>query len=119
MRRLTRLLTIAATTLVVAAATASAGAAVGTIREYTGPIDVAGAQLVDIATGPNGNLWFTESGVGKIGRLDPRTGTIVEFDAGQNDGVAPERILLLANVLIPSITFLRKCDAWSTRNKSI
>lgn len=82
MRRLTRLLTIAATTLVVAAATASAGAAVGTIREYTGPIDVAGAQLVDIATGPNGNLWFTESGVGKIGRLDPRTGTIVEFDAG-------------------------------------
>ena len=64
MRRFTRLLTIAATTLVVAAATASAGAAVGTIREYTGPIDVAGAQLEDIATGPNGNLWFTESGGG-------------------------------------------------------
>ena len=90
MRHFTRLLTIAAATLTLAAASAPANADVGTIREYTGPINVTGAQLADIATGPNGNLWFTEFGVGKIGKLDPRTGTIVEFDAdcGQPNQIA-------------------------------
>lgn len=90
MRRFTRFLTIAAATLALAAASAPASADVGTIREYTGPINVTGAQLADIAAGPNGNLWFTEYAAGKIGKLDPRTGTIVEFDAdcGQPNQIA-------------------------------
>jgi virginiamycin B lyase len=33
-----------------------------------------------IATGPDGAVWFTESGLNKLGRLDPSTGKIVEYD---------------------------------------
>jgi streptogramin lyase len=32
----------------------------------------------DVAAGPDGNLWFTEFGSDKIGRITP-TGTITEF----------------------------------------
>ena len=65
-----------------AVAVPSAGAAVGDLKEYTGPIDVSTAWLQDIAAGPNGNLWFTERGNGRIGKLDPRTGAITEYAAG-------------------------------------
>jgi virginiamycin B lyase len=33
---------------------------------------------VEITAGPDGNLWFTESGAGKIGRITP-AGKITEF----------------------------------------
>jgi streptogramin lyase len=48
----------------------------GTITEFTVP--TAGAAPWGIAAGPDGNLWFTESGAGKIGRITT-TGTITEF----------------------------------------
>src|SRR5207249_4859201 len=34
--------------------------------------------LIGITAGPDGNLWFTESGADRIGRITP-TGTITEF----------------------------------------
>ncbi len=36
------------------------------------------AGIFDLALGRDGNIWFTESSVGKIGRITP-TGTIAEF----------------------------------------
>src|SRR5260370_14583492 len=42
------------------------------------PIPTAASSPVGIASGPDGNLWFTESGVNNIGRITP-TGTISEF----------------------------------------
>ena len=35
-------------------------------------------RLLGITTGPDGNLWFTEFGAGKIGRITP-SGSITEF----------------------------------------
>src|SRR5260370_39797321 len=32
-----------------------------------------------ITAGPDGNLWFTEFGVGKIGEINPATHVITEF----------------------------------------
>jgi len=32
-----------------------------------------------IAAGPDGKIWFTEVSAGKVGRLDPATGTFAEF----------------------------------------
>ena len=46
------------------------------IAEFTPPTSNNGPQY--ITTGPDGNLWFTETGVGKIGRVTP-SGTITEF----------------------------------------
>lgn len=68
---------MAAFGLVVAAlgvwGTPAAGAA--QITEYELPFR---SQPVDITTGPDGNLWFTESGRGRIGRLTP-DGQLREF----------------------------------------
>ena len=35
-----------------------------------------------ITVGPDGKIWFTESNVRKVGRLDPATGVVTEFDMG-------------------------------------
>jgi streptogramin lyase len=48
----------------------------GTITEFSLPST--SNSPVAITAGPDGNLWFTESGVGMIGRITP-TGTITEF----------------------------------------
>ena len=50
--------------------------ATGTITEFTIPTN--GSNPFGIAAGPDGNVWFTENGAGKIGRITP-TGSIVEF----------------------------------------
>jgi streptogramin lyase len=34
-------------------------------------VPATGANLWDIVTGPNGNLWFTEYGAGNIGTIAP------------------------------------------------
>jgi streptogramin lyase len=44
-----------------------------------------------ITVGPDGNLWFTEVGSGRIGRITPQ-GTVTEFSAGITAGSAPEGI---------------------------
>jgi streptogramin lyase len=47
-----------------------------TFTEYPIPTPDSGPDVV--AIGPDGALWFTENGAGKIGRLDP-SGAIMEF----------------------------------------
>ncbi len=43
------------------------------------PLPTAGPELTGIASGPDGNLWFTEFGAGKIGMINPTTHAIKEF----------------------------------------
>ena len=59
-----------------AAAPAPVLAASGDITEFTIPTAASSPQ--GIATGPDGNLWFTEFSSGKVGRLTPG-GTFTEF----------------------------------------
>jgi streptogramin lyase len=51
------------------------------------------SYVTSITAGPDGNLWFTESGVtdGRIGRIT-RTGEITEFSAGLSAGAGPSEI---------------------------
>jgi streptogramin lyase len=55
--------------------TATLGPA-GSIREFAVPTSA--STPLDIALGPDGNLWFTEEAGDKIGRITP-TGSITEF----------------------------------------
>jgi streptogramin lyase len=45
-------------------------------NEFT--IPTAGSQPLDITTGPDGNLWFSESGAGRIGKITTQ-GAVTEF----------------------------------------
>jgi Bacterial Ig-like domain len=47
------------------------------INEF--PIPTPDSAPVGITTGPDGNLWFTEIGVGKIGQINPTTHAFAEF----------------------------------------
>ncbi len=42
-------------------------------------VPTTGSDPSGISIGPDGNMWFTENNVGKIGRLLPRDGQITEF----------------------------------------
>ena len=53
------------------------------ITEFDLPTANAGPHF--ITAGPDGNLWFTEYGAGKIGRITP-SGLITEFDAPSGAG---------------------------------
>jgi uncharacterized repeat protein (TIGR01451 family) len=48
-----------------------------TINEF--PVPTTGSDPTDIATGPDGDLWFTESLGNKIGQINPSTHAIAEF----------------------------------------
>jgi virginiamycin B lyase len=51
-----------------------------TLEEF-GPLPTAAAEPQDIVQGPDGNMWFTERGANKIGRISgTNPGTIEEFD---------------------------------------
>lgn len=43
------------------------------------PIPTSGSQPSNIVAGPDGNLWFTETGANAIGKLDPTTGQVTEI----------------------------------------
>jgi streptogramin lyase len=49
------------------------------ITEY--PVPTASSEPVGLVAGPDGNIWFTEYSVGKIGRITP-AGVITEFASG-------------------------------------
>ncbi len=51
----------------------------------------AGANPTDITAGPDGNLWFTEAGGNRIGRITP-LGVVTEFSAGISAGASPQGI---------------------------
>src|SRR5450432_1506095 len=70
---------LSATTLVVAAMAflvTMAASAAPVIMEY--PIPTANSNPQGIATGPDGNLWFTEYTGNKIGKITP-SGVITEY----------------------------------------
>ncbi len=50
-----------------------------TVSEFS--IETINSEPSAITAGPDGNLWFTESGAGQIGRITP-TGAITEFAEG-------------------------------------
>ena len=54
----------------------TAAAAVGDITGF--PLPAAGGWPAAIAKGPDGNLWFTEAGAARIGRITP-AGTVTVF----------------------------------------
>lgn len=73
-----------AAALAVAIALAGATNATAAVTEFSG---FANGAPADIAAGPDGALWFTESGVpGGIGRMST-DGTITEYPAGQAPGL--------------------------------
>ncbi len=47
------------------------------------PVTTSNSQPAGITAGPDGNLWFTEFGVGKVGRITT-AGTVTEFPAAGN-----------------------------------
>jgi streptogramin lyase len=55
------------------------------------PIPAADSNPFGITRGPDGNLWFTESLAGRIGRITPG-GVITEFSAGITPGGQPGEI---------------------------
>src|SRR5262249_43079039 len=55
------------------------------------PIPAADSNPFGITRGPDGNLWFTESLAGRIGRITP-AGVVTEFSAGITPGGQPAEI---------------------------
>jgi virginiamycin B lyase len=66
----------------------------GALRLYTLPGGAGGPW--GIAVGADGRIWFTEVGSGKVGRLDPDTGTFAEFQLPTPDS-QPQGIILGAD----------------------
>ena len=67
--------------LILGTVLAGCAATAQTITEF--PITTANSEPVGITVGPDDNLWFTEFGVGKIGRITT-SGTVTEFPAAGN-----------------------------------
>jgi streptogramin lyase len=68
-----------------------ASAATVTITEI--PL-AAASRPSAIVAGADGNLWFTEPGANRIGRINPATGVVTEFSAGLTQNAAPSGIAL-------------------------
>ena len=54
--------------------------------DYFSASTTAAANPYGIAAGPDGDVWFTDEGAGKIGRLSP-SGTLSEFTRGISGAV--------------------------------
>ncbi len=52
-----------------------------------------GAAVNGITLGPDGNLWFTEASVNRVGNINPTLTTINEFSTGITAGAAPADIV--------------------------
>jgi virginiamycin B lyase len=59
------------------------------VKEYAVP---AGSHPHDVAPAPDGTVWYTAQGAGKLGRLDPATGKVTEVPLG--DGSAPHGVIV-------------------------
>src|SRR5436309_13520077 len=66
------------------------GAGAQIITEFSAGIS-AGAGLANIIAGPDGNLWFTEANIDRIGRITP-SGVVTEFSAGITANAGPSGI---------------------------
>ena len=69
---------------------AAPAAAAPAIQEFDLPS--AAAQPQDLVLGPDGNIWFTERGVSKIGRISASTPGIPEEFPTKDAGAAPDII---------------------------
>jgi virginiamycin B lyase len=52
----------------------------------------AGSRPHDVAPAADGGIWYTAQGAGKLGRLDPETGEVVEISLGA--GSAPHGVIV-------------------------
>ncbi len=66
----------------------------GSFRQY--PVPTPGANPFDVAVDDNGIVWFTEFHGGKIGRLDPATGTTITETPVPNNG-GPQHIAIASD----------------------
>ena len=67
-------------------------APVGAVSEFSAGLN-SGSSPVQIAAGPDGDLWFTDEGnTAAIGRITP-AGQITEFSTGLNSGSSPYQIV--------------------------
>jgi streptogramin lyase len=57
----------------------------GAITEFSTPNSLASGEPLGIASGPDGNLWFTEGGGANIGRITP-AGVVTEFPVPVQNG---------------------------------
>jgi streptogramin lyase len=87
-RTLHALLVLGTVTGLMALAAAAQGAP---IREFTAGLS-ASDEPHDIALGSDGNLWFTEHGSDRIGRITP-AGVISHFASGITSGAGPWKIV--------------------------
>ena len=83
--------TASALGLLLALACAGPAAAAPVATEFSAGISPA-ANPENITAGPDGNLWFTESHIDRIGRITP-FGNVTEFSAGITAGANPESIV--------------------------
>src|SRR5687768_7105994 len=51
-----------------------------------------GSHPHDVAPARDGTVWYTAQATGKLGRLDPRTGDVVEVELGE--GSAPHGVIV-------------------------
>jgi streptogramin lyase len=56
------------------------------------PIPTTGAGFFAITTGPDGNLWFTESNSDKVGTINPTTHVVTDFPVPSGSGSVPAGI---------------------------
>jgi streptogramin lyase len=63
----------------------SSSARAQVVTEFSAGISPGAVPYV-ITAGPDGNLWFTENGGNRIGRITPPTGFVTEFSAGISPG---------------------------------
>jgi virginiamycin B lyase len=77
------------------------------IREF--PVPTAGAGVLNITRGPDGNVWFTERLAGKIGRMTP-AGVISEF-VTSSPTTYPDVIMSYAGnlVFLENGTYMATC----------
>lgn len=59
------------------------------LQEYPVP---AGSRVHDVAPAPDGGVWYTAQGAGKLGSLDPRTGGTRHIELGE--GSAPHGVIV-------------------------
>jgi virginiamycin B lyase len=62
-----------------------------TIQEW--PVPTKGGHPHDPAVGPDGALWFTEQMANKLGRLDPKTGTMQEYPLPTDKNSGPHGLV--------------------------
>jgi streptogramin lyase len=67
-----------------------AAASAATVTEFFDGVSL-GSSPFDIAAGPDGNLWFTESEADQVGRITP-SGEVTEFSDGIELGSGPTGI---------------------------